>query len=418
MSLPLLIDFLREARVVALGVAAGISPYGQSVPQPGQGPPVLPPILAATPEPGKSVVAAPALPGPAVAQAPGVSIVTAPASPGPLAPPDAEEIRTASLLLQAGVDTPLRRRALAQARRLQDRQEQVRYLYFTSGYDRERAIALTFDDGPEAINTPRILDVLKAEKVRATFFVLGEKAIHQPELLQRIVIEGHDLGSHGYHHYSLPKMGEGEIRREIDRSRQVIAAATGLQTRWYRAPGCRYSALSLQILRQLGLVRVDPSANSGDYLEKGREHLLWRTADRTRGGGIVLCHDWSDDTAKHLRDLIRKLRGKGYRFVSLGELALRAQQKRFIPPFTLDSEGVVVEPPTELASDPSASADWLRAARLQLFHGEPALAAIPVIKPAAAAVPGRRYSRSYSRYSRSTGRTRRSSGSSTAFRSR
>ena len=107
MSLPLLIDFLREARVVALGVAAGISPYGQSPPQPGQGPPVLPPILVAAPEPGRSAAAAPA-----------------PA--GQLAAPDSEETRAAVLPPRNGAGAPLRRQALAKAGRLQDRQKQVR----------------------------------------------------------------------------------------------------------------------------------------------------------------------------------------------------------------------------------------------------------------------------------------------------
>jgi Predicted xylanase/chitin deacetylase len=114
-------------------------------------------------------------------------------------------------------------------------------------HTQEKFIALTFDDGPDSIDTPEVLDILKEKNVRATFFVLGQAAHANPLLLKRLVMEGHEIGNHSFRHdYQQRRLVE-----EIKQTDQEVFAATGTHTYFYRPPGGFLSQNQLKTIQKM-----------------------------------------------------------------------------------------------------------------------------------------------------------------------
>jgi peptidoglycan/xylan/chitin deacetylase (PgdA/CDA1 family) len=159
-------------------------------------------------------------------------------------------------------------------------------------------IALTFDDGPVA-STPGLLDVLKQEGLRGTFFVLGENAERYPELARRIVAEGHAIGSHSQTHVDLTTQEGIAITTELVRSRQVIREATGANVEFVRLP---YGESNDEVSRRISdadLTEVIWTVDSDDWKGASAAHIL-RAVRSAQSGGVVLMHD----AAPHTRDAI------------------------------------------------------------------------------------------------------------------
>ena len=133
---------------------------------------------------------------------------------------------------------------------------------------RRPVAALTFDDGPSPDTTPRILDALRREGVRATFFVLGKHAERHPELVERIVREGHELGNHGYDHRILAFAGPAEVHRQLHRTERILKQAGGPPPAWPCAVGVRRLQLwpdrshQAQPPPAAGLARLQPGARA------------------------------------------------------------------------------------------------------------------------------------------------------------
>src|SRR6195256_5046182 len=97
-------------------------------------------------------------------------------------------------------------------------------------------IAMTFDDGPSATLTPKLLDLLAAHHIKATFFVIGENAADHPEILKRAVAEGHEIANHSWSHPNLGKMSDEAVRRELRKTDETISAAIGVRPTLFRPP--------------------------------------------------------------------------------------------------------------------------------------------------------------------------------------
>jgi len=110
-------------------------------------------------------------------------------------------------------------------------------LPYTTHVSGDRTVALTFDDGPDPVFTPQVLDVLARHDVKATFFVLGRRADDHPELVRQIVAAGHAVGSHGYSHAILRGVWPGEIATELRQTDAALWRAAGIRTRLFRHPG-------------------------------------------------------------------------------------------------------------------------------------------------------------------------------------
>lgn len=186
-------------------------------------------------------------------------------------------------------------------------------------HTQEKVVALTFDDGPDPIDTPAILDILSKKHVRATFFVLGDAAQSYPNLLKRLKNEGHEIGNHSYSHdYQQRRMIE-----EINKTDKVIFAATGIHSYFYRPPGGIISNSQLKSIKLNGQIVALWSVDSKDWQNPGVKQIVINVQKTVFPGAIVLLHDGGyqrSQTVNALGPIIDSLQAKGYRFVTLSEL--------------------------------------------------------------------------------------------------
>ena len=188
------------------------------------------------------------------------------------------------------------------------------------------AVSITFDDGPNPQATPLILDVLRREQVRATFFVLGRHADRWPELVRRMAEEGHQIGNHGYWHRKLHRRGPGYVRDDLVRGTESICRASGLTgLHHFRAPHGFRNPWVTGIARALGQRTVGWSLGVWDSARPGAAEIARRAAEGLRGGSILLLHDGDGydpdgdrlQTADALPTIIENLRARGLGFATL-----------------------------------------------------------------------------------------------------
>jgi chitooligosaccharide deacetylase len=194
-----------------------------------------------------------------------------------------------------------------------------------------KPVALTFDDGPSAW-TPMVLDLLREHEARATFFVIGERVREHPDLVQRIVAEGHEVGSHTLTHPRLTEIPEDEVRREIQGGQDAVEEVLGNAPRLFRAPGFYAERRELAIVEELGLEAVFAQVDPRDW-EPGRDsHTIFTLVLRDlHEGAIVDLHDGfpppptisRDDctpTVEALDHLLPCLAAERYESVTISEL--------------------------------------------------------------------------------------------------
>ncbi|KQM66936.1 MULTISPECIES: glycosyltransferase [unclassified Sphingomonas] len=210
------------------------------------------------------------------------------------------------------------------------------YVVQRTGAADPKAIALTFDDGPDATWTPPILNALEKAGVPATFFVVGENALEHPGLLQRMVRDGDEIGNHSYTHPNLATTGERTTRLELNATQRLIQAYTGRSTTLFRAPyfgdaePTTMDEIAPALLAQdLGYTVVGLHVDPNDWQRPGTDAIVRQvveqvddaSADSSRN--IVLLHDGGGDrqqTVEALPRIIAILKAKGYHFVTASQL--------------------------------------------------------------------------------------------------
>lgn len=186
-------------------------------------------------------------------------------------------------------------------------------------HTQEKVVALTFDDGPDPLYTGFVLDVLKEKKVKATFFVLGENAKQNPDLLKRISSEGHEIGNHGYSH----SYTTSQFIRELVRTDEVIYQVIQRHTTFYRPPGGIVSKSLVNGVKDKGHVLTLWSIDSNDWRNPGPARIVSNVVKSSFPGGIILLHDGGEkreQTIQALSGIIDQLNQQGYRFVNVSEL--------------------------------------------------------------------------------------------------
>ncbi len=207
-----------------------------------------------------------------------------------------------------------------------------------------RDVALTFDDGPNPPYTDRILDVLHEERVRATFFVVGRAAVAYPQTLRRIAREGHALGNHTWDHAHLNVESRPAVRAELERTDAAITRITGRHTNLMRPPfGARDFAVIAEAHRLGYRVVMWSVPLPRDWEQPGDATIARRVIDAVTGGGIIVLHDGNRgrlcarerqptracDRAQDIsatRMIVRTLRARGYRFVTIPQLVAGARR--------------------------------------------------------------------------------------------
>lgn len=182
-------------------------------------------------------------------------------------------------------------------------------------------VALTFDDGPHPEYTPRLLDILRHNGVRATFYVIGRNVETYPEIARRIVSEGHEIANHSWSHPPLTSVGAARLRQEMEKTSEAIARATGRRPTNMRPPyGAINDRVRQSILRDHGLDVIMWSCDPLDWKRPGAEVVRQRMVDGATPGGILLAHDIHPGTIEAMPGTIRDLKAKGYGFATVSQL--------------------------------------------------------------------------------------------------
>lgn len=177
---------------------------------------------------------------------------------------------------------------------------------------------LTFDDGPDPQCTPRLLDMLRAHDVRATFFVIGSKAEQRPDLVRRMASEGHHVGNHTYSHQPIDQLSHGALLQEVRRTGALLQRLLGKPSSLFRPPHGKVTPSSLWQLWRAEQQVILWNANPRDYLAGDAKELVrWFRANPLDAGDIVLLHDNHPYAAEVLPEVIREARTRGLKFATL-----------------------------------------------------------------------------------------------------
>jgi peptidoglycan/xylan/chitin deacetylase (PgdA/CDA1 family) len=180
---------------------------------------------------------------------------------------------------------------------------------------RGRTMVLTFDDGPDPRYTPDILDTLRDYDVRAMFFVCGEMAEANPDLLTRMADEGHVVGNHTWSHPLLTRLGRSRIRSEMERTCDIIEEAYGDRPEWFRAPYGAWNRAAFQLGAELGMEPLAWTVDTLDWTSPGARTITRRVENGAAPGVVVLSHDAGGDrsqSVRALRDYLPRLLDDGY----------------------------------------------------------------------------------------------------------
>ncbi len=187
----------------------------------------------------------------------------------------------------------------------------------------EKAIALTFDDGPSDY-TEELLDGLQEYDARVSFFVIGSKAEKNPGIVERAHSEGHLIGNHTYSHIDFYKSSLTEIQDDINKSADVIENITGERPLFLRAP---YGNANFIQLKQLDSFFVHWSSSTYDWFKEDEEYIYNRIMKEAKDGAIILMHDTKEVTVKAVLRAIPELQEQGYEFVRVDDLLSRNGDK-------------------------------------------------------------------------------------------
>lgn len=180
----------------------------------------------------------------------------------------------------------------------------------------KKVVMLTFDDGPSDEATAQVLDILKAEKVRALFFVTGY-GVRREDLVRRIDREGHVIGTHTMTHKNLTTLSRDGMMREIVPVNEAVQRLTGKRPKYFRPPHGAYNQTLRGVLKELGMELINWSAGSLDWELTEPERIVKQVLDTVHPGAILLFHDTHRHTVQALPDVIKGLRERGYEFVVL-----------------------------------------------------------------------------------------------------
>lgn len=182
-------------------------------------------------------------------------------------------------------------------------------------------IAMTFDDGPHPSNTPRLLEMLRARNIKATFYVVGRNVDEYPQIVRRTVAEGHEIGNHSYTHRLLSKMSDSAVLEDLARCRDAVGRAAGVQPRTMRPP---YGGLLQRqrelVMAQFGYPTIMWNVDPLDWKRPGAGVVASRILGNTTPGSIVLAHDLHASTIDAMPAALDGLLQRGYRFVTVSQL--------------------------------------------------------------------------------------------------
>lgn len=227
---------------------------------------------------------------------------------------------------------------------------------FNSVYVEEPYIALTFDDGPMATLTPKLLDLLAARHLKATLFVVGQNAAEYPEILKRAVREGHEIANHSWSHPNLGKMSDEAVRRELQKTDDAIVAATGRRPTLMRPPyGSLTATQKRWIHDEFGYRIIIWDVDPLDWKRPGPSVVTARILKETKAGSIILAHDIHAPTLEAMPATFDQLVKKGFQSVTVTELLAMAKPRPKPTPSPSAPRAEPVPTATPVSSPPATT---------------------------------------------------------------
>ena len=182
-------------------------------------------------------------------------------------------------------------------------------------------IAITFDDGPNPVQTPRLLDILAKRNIKATFFVVGQCVKEYPEVLKRIVREGHEIGNHSWSHPNLGKMSDAAVKAQLQDTHDLVLKTAGVPPKSFRPPYGSFSARQQQwAYKEFGYKTILWGVDPFDWKKPGASVIAQRIVSQTKSGDIILAHDIHKQTIDAMEETLDGLIARGFRFATVSEL--------------------------------------------------------------------------------------------------
>lgn len=182
-------------------------------------------------------------------------------------------------------------------------------------------VAMTFDDGPHPKLTPRLLDMLKARGLRATFYLIGNRVVTWPDIVRRIHAEGHEIGNHSWSHPDLSRRSDASVIDEIDRTTDAIFKVTGRPPVTFRPPyGAFTKRQRLMLYEARNLPTILWSVDPQDWRRPGAAKIAERILKGSRPGAIILSHDIQSGTVQAMPQTLDGLADRGLRFGTVSQM--------------------------------------------------------------------------------------------------
>ncbi|GIP73949.1 polysaccharide deacetylase [Enterococcus faecium] len=203
--------------------------------------------------------------------------------------------------------------------------------------ENKKYVALTFDDGPNNSSTLDLLNILKTDNVKATFFMLGQMVDQNPDVAKQAHDEGHEVACHSYSHPQLNALSTDELRSEINEANKAIFKATGVLPRNIRPP---YGAIDKKSAETIGMPIIQWDIDSQDWKSKNPRTINNVVKQNVYSGAIILIHDIHPESVKAIPNMISMLKNEGYEFVTIDQL-LSGKQKTLHQYFGMNDERLV-----------------------------------------------------------------------------
>ncbi len=214
---------------------------------------------------------------------------------------------------------------------------------YNSVHTDQMVLAMTFDDGPHPVNTPKLLDLMKARNIKGTFFLVGERVKMHPEIVRRILAEGHEIANHTWTHPNLQKISDAQLRSEFQRTADAIWDAAQYRPHLMRPPfGSTNKRIEDLIYNEFGYSSITWSVDPNDWKRPGVQVVANRLIAGAHKGAIMLSHDIHAPTIEAMPQVFDTLLGKGYKFLTVSQLINLEQQSMPV--------GVVTTPEAETPS--------------------------------------------------------------------
>jgi peptidoglycan/xylan/chitin deacetylase (PgdA/CDA1 family) len=187
-----------------------------------------------------------------------------------------------------------------------------------SGSNSGKKVAITFDDGPNGATLPLLLDILDEYGVKATFFLIGQRARGREDLVEEIFTKGHQIANHSYSHPHFSKLSKDKVIQEITKTEKILDPF--MSHPYFRPPYGDYNRQTLELAHKLGYRVILWDVDTRDWMAENTGEIIARVKEKTKPGSIILFHEGKELTLKGLPEILEWLIEEGYTFVTVAEL--------------------------------------------------------------------------------------------------